>query len=450
MTEKISTIYANNNVDPFFYYPPLGGLYINSFLKHKGIDARYYDFTIVNNWKKEIHEIIDSNPNVIGLSSNISNFNNANYLATYIKSFNPDIKIIAGGPYPTCVPEKYLVNKSIDAVCIGEGEHTFYKYLIEGDKADGLMVRKNGRFFLTKPRPRIENLDDLPFPDLTQVDLTKYFHPFQKGKPMSSIVTSRGCPSNCTFCFHDVHGYDWRFRSPKNVIKEIKWQVNEFGIKELAFWDDNLTMDQQRAEKIFDLLIQEKLNLPLFPPNGVRADKVNKNLLTKMKKAGFWLMVLAPETGDPFILDKIQKGFTIKQIQRAARWSKELDFLLILYFIIGFPFETEVNTKNTLNFIKGIKPDIFLINRYYPIPKTPIVEEYNLKTYEGRDFKTVRLTKEFTRLINSAYFHFYLNPFNVLNLLKKVNKLNFFVSFLRYFKAAVNNMRKKNDYALWD
>ena len=382
--------------------------------------------------------------------NSISNFNNAKYLATYIKSFNNDIKTLAGGPYPTCVPEKYLINKDIDAVCIGEGEHTFYKYLIEGDKADGLMIRKNGQFFRTNPRPRIENLDELPFPDLTQVDLNKYFHPFQQGKPMSSIVTSRGCPSNCTFCFHDVHGYDWRARSPKNVIKEIKWQVNEIGIGELAFWDDNLTMDPERAEKIFDLIIQEKIDIPLFPPNGIRADTVNKNLLSKMKKAGFWLMVLAPETGDPYILDRIKKGYTLTEIERVAKWSKELDFFLIFYFIIGFPFETKENTKKTLSFIKRMKPDIFLINRYYPIPKTPIVEEFNLKTYEGRDFKTVKLTREFTKLVYTAYLHFYLNPFNMWNLFKKVDQRNFFISFFRYFKAAVNNMRKKFDYALWD
>ncbi len=450
MKGKVSIIYANNNVDPFFYYPPLGGLYITSFLKQKGIDVHYYDFTIINNWKKLIHEIIDSNPEVIALSSNVTNFPNTNYLATYIKSFNRDIKILVGGPYPTCVPEKYLSNKAIDAVCIGEGEYTFYKYLIEGDKADGLMVRKNGHFIRTKPRPRIENLDDLPFPDLTQVDLTKYFHPFQKGKPMSAIITSRGCPSSCTFCFHEVHGYDWRSRSPKNVIEEIKWQINELGIGELAFWDDNFTMDQKRAEKICDLLIQEKINLPLFPPNGIRADKINKILLSKMKKAGFWLMVLAPETGDPYILNKIQKGFTLKQTERVARWCKELDFFLILYFIIGFPFEIKANSQKTLNFIKKIKPDIFLINRYYPIPKTPIVEEYNLKTSEGRDFKTIKLKKEFKKLLYLAYLNFYLNPSNLWNIFKKVDKRNFFISFFRYFKAAVNNLQRKFDYSILD
>ena len=80
MKAKVSLIYADNHFQTVSDFPPLGGLYITSFLKQKGIDAHYYDFTIINNWKKKIHEIIDSNPEVIGLSSTVSNFSNTNFL----------------------------------------------------------------------------------------------------------------------------------------------------------------------------------------------------------------------------------------------------------------------------------------------------------------------------------------------------------------------------------
>ncbi|MFX1492968.1 MAG: B12-binding domain-containing radical SAM protein [Promethearchaeota archaeon] len=433
MKTKVSLIYPDNRVKSIDTntFPPLGGLYITSFLKEKGIDVDFSDFTIIKKWKKKIHEIIDSNPEVIGLSSTVSNFLNTNSLARYIKSINKDIKILVGGPYPTCVPEKYLSNKAIDAVCIGEGEHTFYKYLSEGNKADGLMIRKNGRFFRTKPRPRIENLDDLPFPDLTQVDLNKYHYYFKKGKPISAIITSRGCPFSCTFCFHEVHGHKWRARSPKNVIEEIKWQVNEIGVGEIGFWDDNLTMDQKRAEKICDLLIQEKLGIPLSTPSGIRADCINKKLLAKMKKAGFWVIILAPETGDPYVIKKIQKGFTLEQTEKVARWCKELDLFLVIYFIIGFPFETKENVQNTLNFLKKIKPDAFNISRFYPLPNTPIVNEYNLKIDEGYNYRNARISKELEKLLNSAYFHYYLDLPNLWNLIKKIGFYRFFYSILR-------------------
>jgi len=441
MKIKVSIIIPDNNFKSIDTksFPPLGGLYITSFLKEKGVDTYFYDFTVLNRWKKKFHEIIDCNPKVIGLSSTVSNFASTHSLAKSIKAHNKDIKIIVGGPYPTCVPEKYLINKAIDAVCIGEGEHTFYKYLNEGDKADGLMVRKNGQFIYTKPRPSIENLDDLPFPDLTQIDLNKYHYYFKKGKPLSSIITSRGCPHNCTYCFHEVHGHKWRARSPKNVIDEIKWQVKELGVGELGFWDDNLTLDQKRAEKIFDLITLEKIGIPLSTPNAIRVDSVNKKLLLKMKKAGFWVIVLAPETGDPYIIKKIQKGFTLEQTERVAKWCKELNLFLVLYIMMGFPFETKENVKNSLDFIKKIKPDAFNINRFYPLPKTPIVNEYNLKTDEGYNYRNVRMTKEFEKLLNSAFIHYYSDPSNIWNLIKKVGIYRFFYSILRLLNDLITS-----------
>lgn len=447
MRTRVSLVYADNAMETVGDYPPIGGLYLASYLKQKGIYVDYHDLAVDKKWKKVIHEIIDSRPDVIGLSSTVSNFANTNFLARYIKSFDEGIKIIVGGPYPTCVPERYMRNESIDAVCIGEGEHTLYKYLSEGDKADGLMVRKNGGFIRTNPRPWIENLDELPFPDLTQVDLYKYHFIFKKKKPLSTIITSRGCPYSCTFCFHAVHGHKWRARSPKNVVDEIKWQVNELGVRELAFWDDNLTLDMDRANKIFDLMIQEKIDVNASTPNGVRVDKVSKSMLLKMRKAGFWVIVLAPETGDPEVLKRIQKGFTLEQTKQVVKWCKELGFFVTVYLMMGFPFETVENAKNSIDFIKEIKPDIFNINKFYPFPKTPIVKEYNLKIIEGTDYRIKKVDIDTQKLINSAYFDFFSKPNNIRNIINKVGYSPFFYSVFKMFSRDIKNKITQNDYS---
>jgi radical SAM superfamily enzyme YgiQ (UPF0313 family) len=444
MTTKVSLICPANNVDIIYILPPLGGLYITSFLKEKGIDTDFSDFNIIKNWKKRLYEIIDSKPKIIGLTSNVSNYMNTHYLANIIKSFDKNIKIIVGGPYPSCVPEKYLENENIDVVCIGEGEYTTYKYLTEGNKTAGLMVRKNGTFFLNDPSPKIDNLDSLPFPDLTQVNLKKYCIGFQKRKPVSNIITSRGCPYNCSFCFHGVHGYKWRPRSPKNVVKEIEWQVNEIGVRELCFWDDNLTMDLNRAEKIFDLLKEKKLDFVSSTPNGVRADKLNRNLLAKMKEGGLWSITLAPETGDPFILDKIQKGFSLEQVEKVSKWCKELDIFLITYFMMGFPFENIKHVFNTIDFIKKIKPDTISIHKFYPFPKTPIAEEYKLEDYGGHDYRTAKVPKSFEKLYIYTYLLFYLNPSNWINIIKSIGLKNFIHFYvLKYLKGNLRNFMNK-------
>jgi radical SAM superfamily enzyme YgiQ (UPF0313 family) len=440
-------IYSGNDHEIVGDFPPMGGLYIVSYLKQQEIDVDFTDLALVKNWKKRVHEVIDSKPDVVGLSSTVSNYSNTNYLANYIKLFNKDIKIIVGGPYPSCVPQKYLLNKDIDAVCIGEGEHTLYKYLSEGDNADGLMVRRNGECIRTKPRPGIENLDELPFPDLTQVDLNRYHFIFKQKKPLSTIITSRGCPYHCTYCFHGVHGHRWRARSPKNVMEEIRWQVNALGVRELAFWDDNLTLDQERAAKIFDLMAQEKLDISASTPNGVRVDKVSRDLLLKMKEAGFWVIILAPETGDPVVLERLQKGFTLEQTKKVVKWCKQTGLFVTIYLMMGFPFETLENARNSIDFIKEIKPDIFNINKFYPFPNTPLTNEFNLKTIEGSDYRTKKLDKDLEKLINSAYFDFFSNPYNIWNIIKKVGYYPFFYSVFKMFQKDIKNKLTINDYS---
>ncbi|MHA1250781.1 MAG: B12-binding domain-containing radical SAM protein [Candidatus Helarchaeota archaeon] len=449
MTLRVVLINPDNNLDIIYNLPPLGGLYISSFLKSKGIDVIFYDFNIIKNWKKKFYEIIDMQPNFIGLTSNVSNFSNTLHLANLIKSFDNRINIIVGGPYPSCVPEKYLKNKNIDAVCIGEGEYTMYDYLFKGDKTDGLMVRKNNKLFKNKSRRYIINLDKLPFPDLTQVNLKKYDNAFQKKKPISNLITSRGCPYNCTFCFHGVHGFKWRARSPKNVVDEIKWQVNELGVKEICFWDDNLTMDLNRAKKIFEMIIREDLNVVFSTPNGIRADKLSKTLLSLMKKAGVWSITLAPETGDPTIIKRIQKGFNLNQVENAIKWCKELDLFLILYFMIGFPFEKLENVLNTLKFIKKVKPDNISIHRFYPFPHTPIAKEYEISDYPGYDYRTAKIPKMFEKIYLMTNLKFYSNPKKWVKIISIMGFKHFFYSyFLKNIRGIFLNKFKNFDYCV--
>ena len=243
MKNKILLVNPKSNLDFFFSNPPpLGPLYLVSYLRQKNFQAEFIDLNLEKKLEKVFEKKINEfNPNYVGITSNIANIQSAHYIAGLTKRINSDTKVIIGGPFPTSSPEYVLKNKNVDLVCIGEGEETLYEYILKGEKVPGLMIRKNNSYYYTGERKYIENLDDLPFPALEDVNLKKYWVNVSKATPISILISSRGCPYNCIFCFHGVHGRRWRPRSPKNVIKELNWQVNELGAKEICFWDDNFS-----------------------------------------------------------------------------------------------------------------------------------------------------------------------------------------------------------------
>ena len=281
--------------------PPLGMLWIASYLESKGIDVKFIDGNI-----EAFNERILLDYDVVAMSVGMANIKKTIETVKNVKKNSPDKIFVAGGAYASQDPNYLLIN-GFDAVVVGEGEITFYEYMALDDKekVKGLYILKDGKPFFTGERERIKNIDELPFPNLKFVDIKKYNVPMSKKKPISSIMTSRGCPYECIYCFHDRR---FRARSPENVVDEIEWQVKKYGVKEICIVDDNFTMDIKRAEKICDLIIEKEINVILQCWSGLRVDRVTKPLLEKMKKAGVWLVAIAPESGSQETLDKVKKN----------------------------------------------------------------------------------------------------------------------------------------------
>jgi len=219
-------------------------------------------------------------------------------------------------------------------------------------------------------------------------------------------------------------------------------------VKELFIWDDNFTLDINRVEKILDLIIKNNLKVLWQLPNGIRVDRVNKEILTKMKEAGCWSVVLAPETGDPEILKRIEKGFTLDQVRLVNKWCKEINIFSVVFFMLGFPYETYNNALNTYQFVKEIKPDLISVHKFYPFPNTPITKEFNLEIYENKDYRTAIISEEFEKLYQKIYFDFLVNPKNLLNLVKKVGFWNTVRNFYKFIMAIVFKKLRNNDYSL--
>ncbi|MEK6916164.1 MAG: radical SAM protein [Nanoarchaeota archaeon] len=413
--------------------PPLGILYLTSYLESKNIPIEICDCNVS---KLDIDKFKDYE--YIGFSINCSNITKTLETAEKFKNLNKNIKIIVGGPQATGEPEFFIGKEFIDAVVLSEGEEVLYEILTKGINKEikGIYFKTDNKVIFTGERDYIHDLDKLPFPALDRIDLKKYNIPIKKKKIVSTIITSRGCPYTCIFCFHP-HGHKWRARSAENIMEEIEWQIKKFGVQEICFLDDNVTLDPVRLEKLFDMLIEKKLGIIFQLYGGMRADKINKELLVKMKKAGGWLANISPETGDPETLIKIKKGFKLEDSKKVIKWSKELGLFTYSNFMVGFPWETKESIEKTINFAKELNTDMVQFSRVLPFPNTELYamigKKHSLNEDTGLFYEDAKnqgynlSPKEINELIKKAYRKCYFRPRKIFRIMINLRPKDIFL-----------------------
>ena len=172
-----------------------------------------------------------------------------------------------------------------------------------------------------------------------------------------SMITSRGCPFNCVFCSIHLHmGRRWRGHSEGYVTKHIENVVNKYGVEHIHFEDDNLTLDMKRFENILDEIIKKRIEFSWDTPNGIRADRLTKDMLYKMKKTGCKSLTIGVESGDQFILDNIiDKHLNLGNVINTAQMCQQLGIRLGAFFVIGFPGEKKENMEETIKFALRLK-----------------------------------------------------------------------------------------------
>lgn len=346
---------------------PLGLAYLAAALEEKGIAVEVYDA-----WGEGggLADIADQcwkvRPDIVGITM-MSPTYGASMQVVDVVHRCCDAIIVVGGPHPSALPEQCLKdNAHIDFVVIGEGEEVLpklVKILSDGDTdqlngLDGVAFRMEDGSIVNNGRaPRITNLDEIPFParHLFPVRRYKSHPPFGKRKPYMTVITSRGCSYQCTYCSKAIFGRRFRARSPENVIAEIKFLKEKFAVRELHFYDDDFTMDMKRAERICDLLIQERVSVSWSCTT--RVNLVTKDLLAKMKKAGCWLICYGVESSDPEILKRVKKGYTVEQINAAFSWTRDAGIKTVGFFMLGLPGETEKTMRGTIDFSLNLAPD---------------------------------------------------------------------------------------------
>jgi len=388
-----------------------------------------------------------------------------------IVSQNSDAKIIVGGPHPSAMPEQCLEdNPNIDFVAIGEGENILIELVstLSQNGKDfstirGLAYRDNNRIINSGHSERIKNLDDLPFPAYHLFPVNKYktHPPYGKKHPYMTLITSRGCPFQCTYCSKSVFGHKYRVMSPSRVIDEIKYIINAFGIKEIHFYDDDFTINMRRAEEICDLFIQEKISISWSCTT--RVDLVDENLLKKMKRAGCWLISYGVETADPQILKTIKKAYTIEDVKNAFFLTKRVGIRTIAYLMVGLPGETKETLKKTIDFSLQLDPDfvswgitaLYPGSALYSAAQNGKLGDIDIRyTYEERSwhasgspygdgyaiiYEDSLSRNELQVYVRQANRAFYLRPFYLIRFIFKIRT---FYELIHFVKGGL-------DFLLW-
>lgn len=408
--------------------------------------------------------IKDSKPDVLGFTAFSCDLESVKKSIIIVKEIKPDIITVVGGPHASGDPAgTFAYLTGLDYAFTGEGEIGFpilLDRLSRGsslnklDDIAGLAWRENSHIRVN-PKCFSEDLDALGFPswDLLRPDTYRGVPNgvFTKQYPFAPIIVTRGCPYLCTFCSaHNIVGRKIRHRSISNVIEEVILLYEKYGIKEIHIEDDNFTFNIDFAKELCRSLIGLNLPLTYSCPNGVRIDRIDKELLQLMKKAGFYNIYVGVESGSPRILKHMKKNLGLEEIARKINLIKESELEASGYFILGYPEETIQDMKMTIELAKSLNLDWAQFATFIPIPGSEIMEDSYVssisKDIEWSDFFNTEVPfsprgisrKELKKIQRQAFLNFYLRPKKIIGLLKKIRPDNLIFILKRIFLYLFN------------
>lgn len=432
----------------------LGLGYIGAVLREAGHEVKGIDLNIqtTEDFMKEVE-----NSDVALFTATTITISSVLRLLQFAKEKKGSIITVLGGPHPTCVPKELLeeYKETIDFIVYGEGEKTILELIdrlemkgrgikfsdIKGIAYLQYSTMNDYKIIVTPPRELIEDIDSLPFPahDIFP-DLDNYTsYVAHVNKRAAGIMTSRGCPFNCVYCFKGLFGRKYRTRSPKNVVDEWEMLVKKYKVEQIAILDDAFNINIDRAKQIYWEILKRGLRVPHLFPNGVRADFIDEELLFLMKQAGCFRIAYGIETGNEKIMQNINKNLSLDKVRRAVKQTKEIGIEVTGFFMLGLPGDTEETMQNTIDFAKELDVDWAQFTTLTPFPGTRIydtikkegklTENWN-EHFSGhfdhtQSFVWNNLTPELlNKMRKRAYRQFYLRPSKAFKLLKYVSWAN--------------------------
>jgi anaerobic magnesium-protoporphyrin IX monomethyl ester cyclase len=361
-------------------YPPLGILYICSHLRKKGVSCEIFDSTFSS--RTELWDLLRKGPpSVLGVYANL--MTRANVVEILRVAKESGWQTVVGGPEPGAYVQEYL-SAGADVVVIGEGEITLEELVpalrsraFENlTKIDGIAFRaSNGSVVRTKPRGQIKDIDMQPWPARESIDMSRYVEVWRTHHGMGSVslITARGCPYHCRWCSHEVFGKTHRRRNPGSVADELGSLIDRYQPEMAWMADDVFTIHHGWLFQYAAELKRRGLRLPFECIS--RADRLNRQVVETLAEMGCFRVWIGSESGSQRILDAMERGVTVEQVQSAVALCKSAGIQTGMFLMWGYEGEELSDIEATVEHVKKTDPDIFFTTVAYPIQGTPYFSE---------------------------------------------------------------------------
>jgi len=360
--------------------PPLGLCYIMSYLKEKGIkNVEIVDYALSNDYdffdSKEYLKLLPSDADYYGVYCTTSQFHWLHEVSDYLTKKTQGV-IVAGGPHPTTMAQQTMLDTEVTFVVKGDGEEPMYR-LIRGDDYEDIpgLCYWSSRGVTENAHNVHSKLDSLPFPE--RYKLEEYKRRIE-GEKAAHIVTLRGCPYNCAFCDRLSVGRKMRYRSIDNVLQEMDYIIDNYGIKAFVIYDDIFTLKKDRTLEFCEAFRQRDIKWRCW----ARADLVDRDILQSMKDSGMVSITFGIESGDDHVLKSMRKGTTVEKNRNALLLCKELGIPVRCSLMYGNPGESRESIENTIKMIEETQPDEWNLAVLQPIPGSDIwyhPEQFGIK-----------------------------------------------------------------------
>lgn len=437
-------------------YPPLGLLYVAAYLQQNSdCEVEILDTHVDRLSYPEIEtEIRRRNPDLVGIQTMTFTVIDAILTARVVKKVNPDIPVVLGGPHVYIYPQETIGIPEVDFLVIGEGEETFTRLVHALSKGEDLArvpaiaYKRNGRTFQNPLVPLHDDLNKLPFPARHLIPQQRYTSVLAKRPPITTMMTSRGCPMQCIFCDRPHLGKQFRYRSAESVVEEMAL-CEEMGIGEIFFYDDTFSIRKDRVLQVCQAICDRGLKIHW----DIRAhiNTIDEQVLDALQQAGCTRIHYGVESGNQEIIKIIKKGINLEKTKRVFQMTRDRGIMTLGYFMIGNPTETREQIEETFEFARNLAADFVHISVTTPFPATELYYRALRENLFERDYwrefaaemredfvprvwdeKLSR--EELIELLQAGYKMFYMRPGYILRRLLSVKSWD---QFKRQARAGI-------------